>query len=85
MITALGTSFLPSDLGVHIVRMPMICSSANNMVIASKTCVIPPVGIGSAGMDISNKKEIAKLFSAKTSFIADRVFGLSLFSHKSSL
>lgn len=54
-------------LGSHIWRRPATISSESNIVRISKIWVMPPVGRGSAGMDIKIKKAIAKLFSAKIS------------------
>ena len=70
--------------GSQIVVRPSTIWAARTTVIASKTCVTPPVGSGRAGTNISSMIVTAKLFSANTSFIAPSVFGSSLSSHRSS-
>ncbi len=53
-------------------------------MIASKTCVTPPVGSGRAGTNISSMIVTAKLFSANTLPMPPSVFGSSLRSQLSS-
>ena len=45
---------------------PSTISAPSNAVIASKTCVMPPVGAGIAGEDTYTSTVTAKLFSWKT-------------------
>ena len=52
--------------------------------MTSKTCVAPPVGIGSAGTPSSSTKRIAKLFSSKSSIRLPSVLSPSLVSQPSS-
>lgn len=42
----------------------MIISRASSITINSKICVIPPVGMGRAGIAIKSKNKMAKLLSS---------------------
>ena len=53
--------------GIQIPSRPRTSWPATSTATISKTCVAPPVGIGSAGTPSSRTKMIAKLFSSKTS------------------
>ncbi len=70
--------------GNQIVRRPSTICAARTTVIASNTCVTPPVGRGRAGRNIRSMIVTAKLFSANTWFTAPSVFGSSLRSQRSS-
>ncbi len=88
--TILPCSVLPKGMcchffGSHMVRRPAISSIASSMTISSKICVIPPVGSGNAGRNISITTTTAKLFSAKTLVSESIVLGPLLLSQASSL
>ena len=65
-------------------RRPSTIWDAMTTVITSKTCVMPPVGNGSAGTNMSSMIVTAKLFSPKASPRASSVFGPSACSQSSS-
>jgi hypothetical protein len=52
--------------GSQIVCAPITISAAMMMVMTSKTCVMPPVGAGSAGTNIRSSTVTAKPFWPKT-------------------
>lgn len=92
-LTIKGSAFLmvlsPSFMrfmnhGSHSDRLPnTICREATITVGRSMRLVIPPVGTGSAGINIKSKNRMAKLFSPKTSCKSPTVLDPLLFSQVS--
>src|SRR5205085_684994 len=70
--------------GSQIVRLPRTICAATTTVIASNTCVTPPVGTGRAGRNMSRMTVTAKLRSSKTLPSAPSVLLPSLRSQPSS-
>src|SRR4051794_28420661 len=67
-----------------MVCAPRTISAPMITVITSNTCVMPPVGAGTAGMNISSSTVTAKLFSPNPAPSWPTVFGSSLLSQRSS-
>ena len=79
-------SFILSILfGNHKVRWPkIICNAASITTGSSTTCVMPPVGMGSEGINMKSKNKMAKLFSPKTRCISPKVLVSLVLSQLSS-